>query len=119
MDTFPIIHCADLERSLHFYRDEFGFTLKFRWPDEGPLEFAYLVRDGSGLGLGRPNGDDYGLPVRTGLPATLSSARMSTTWMRSTRSSSSAGSAGWPSRRIGRGENGSRTSRTPTVIRSS
>ena len=71
MDTFPIIHCADLERSLHFYRDEFGFTLKFRWPDDGPLEFAYLVRDGSGLGLGRPNGDDYGLPVRTGLPATF------------------------------------------------
>ena len=71
MDTFAIIHCRDLDRSLRFYRDEFGFVLKFRWPEEGPLEFAYLLRDGSGLGLGRPNGEAYGLPVRTGLPATF------------------------------------------------
>lgn len=71
MDTFPIIHCRDLERSLHFYRDEFGFSLKFRWPEEGAAEFFYLERDGSGLGLGRPNGDDYGLPMKAGLPATF------------------------------------------------
>jgi lactoylglutathione lyase len=71
MDTFPIIHCSDLEQSLGFYRDEFGFTMKFRWPDEGALEFAYLERDGSGLGLGRPNGEDHGLPVSAGLPATF------------------------------------------------
>src|SRR5207249_1668986 len=71
MDTFPILHCRDLDRSLRFYRDEFGFTLKFRWPQDGSLEFAYLERDGSGLGLGRPNGEGYGLPVSTGLPATF------------------------------------------------
>jgi catechol 2,3-dioxygenase-like lactoylglutathione lyase family enzyme len=56
MDTFPIIHCRDLERSLRFYRDELGFTEKFRWPENGPLEFLYVERDDSGLGLARPDG---------------------------------------------------------------
>jgi lactoylglutathione lyase len=71
VETFPIIHCGDLERSLQFYRDGFGFSLKFRWPEEGAAEFFYLERNGSGLGLGRPNGDAYGLPVKVGLPATF------------------------------------------------
>ena len=69
---FPIIHSADLGRSLRFYRDELAFVEKYRFPGDGPPEFLYLEREGAGLGLGRPTSDDHGLAVRVGLPATFS-----------------------------------------------
>ena len=50
-EPFPIIFVADVERSLRFYRDNFGFAPAYRWPEEGALEFAYLTLGASGIGL--------------------------------------------------------------------
>ena len=52
-EPFPILHVADVERSVRFYCEAFGFEVGFRWPDEGPLEFAFLKLGDSGIGVGR------------------------------------------------------------------
>ena len=51
-EPFPILHVADVERSVRFYTEAFGFELGFRWPDEGALEFAFLRLGEAGLGIG-------------------------------------------------------------------
>lgn len=51
-DAFPILAASSLERSLFFYQHLLGFELTYRWPEEGEIEFAYLVLGGSGLGIG-------------------------------------------------------------------
>jgi lactoylglutathione lyase len=58
-EPFPILHVSDVERSVRFYRDCFGFELGFRWPAEGPLEFAFLKLGDTGIGIG---GTDPPLP---------------------------------------------------------
>jgi lactoylglutathione lyase len=51
-EPFPILHVADVERSVRFYMDGFGFELGFRWPpDEGVLEFAFLKLGDTGIGV--------------------------------------------------------------------
>ena len=37
-----IISAKDIQQSLKFYRDVLGFDLAYRWPSEGPLEYAFL-----------------------------------------------------------------------------
>jgi len=37
-----IISAKDIEQSLHFYQSVLGFDLAYRWPREGPLEYAFL-----------------------------------------------------------------------------
>jgi len=37
-----VIGAKDIQRSLKFYRDVLGFDLAYRWPSEGPLEYAFL-----------------------------------------------------------------------------
>jgi len=37
-----IISAKDIKQSLKFYRDVLGFDLAYRWPSEGPLEYAFL-----------------------------------------------------------------------------
>jgi catechol 2,3-dioxygenase-like lactoylglutathione lyase family enzyme len=44
----PELYCTDLERSLRFYRETLGFSLRFARPEE---RFAYLERDGAQLML--------------------------------------------------------------------
>ena len=52
-EPFPMLGVADPDRSVAFYRDLLGFTLTYRSPDSGPLDFAYLTLGGAGLGVGR------------------------------------------------------------------
>jgi catechol 2,3-dioxygenase-like lactoylglutathione lyase family enzyme len=50
-EPFPILHVTDVERSVQFYRDGFGFDIGFRWPDDGPLQFAFLTLGETGIGI--------------------------------------------------------------------
>ena len=50
-EPFPILHVADVERSVRFYVDCFGFEVGFRWPEEGALEFAFLRLGETGIGI--------------------------------------------------------------------
>jgi lactoylglutathione lyase len=64
---FPIVYAQDVERSVDFYRDAFGFEVTFRWPsDEGTLEFAFLELGDSGIGIGSAAPALHGLPVAAG-----------------------------------------------------
>ena len=37
-----IIGAKDVEQSLQFYRNVLRFDLAYRWPSEGPIEYAFL-----------------------------------------------------------------------------
>jgi len=37
-----IISAKNIEQSLQFYRSLLGFDLAYRWPPEGPVEYAFL-----------------------------------------------------------------------------
>lgn len=50
-EPFPILHVQDVDRSARFYCDNFGFEQTFRFPDEGPLEFAFLQLGETGIGV--------------------------------------------------------------------
>ena len=50
---FPIVYARDVERSVRFYRDAFGFEPAFRWPPEGPLEYAFLRLGEQAIGVGQ------------------------------------------------------------------
>ena len=52
-EPFPILHVSDVERSVRFYTESFGFEVAFRFPDEGALEFAFLKLGETGIGIGR------------------------------------------------------------------
>ena len=66
---FPIVYCADVERSVRFYREGFGYELTFRWPSEGgAIEYAFLRLGAHGLGLARAEPGFHGLPVETSGP---------------------------------------------------
>ena len=52
-EPFPILHVADVERSVAVYTEAFGFEVGFRWPEEGPIEFAFLRLGETGIGIGR------------------------------------------------------------------
>jgi catechol 2,3-dioxygenase-like lactoylglutathione lyase family enzyme len=52
-EPFPILHVSDVERSVALYTEAFGFELGFRWPERGPLEFAFLKLGETGIGIGR------------------------------------------------------------------
>jgi len=41
-ETPAIISAKDIEQSLQFYRNLLGFDLAYRWPAEGPVEYAFL-----------------------------------------------------------------------------
>lgn len=49
----PELVCSDIDRSLRFYRDVLGFSLRYARPEE---RFAYLEREGAELMLEQPTG---------------------------------------------------------------
>jgi lactoylglutathione lyase len=64
---FPILYAQDVDRSVRFYCDAFGFELTFRWPsDSAPIEYAFLKLGDSGIGIGRAADSLHGLPVAAG-----------------------------------------------------
>ena len=50
-EAFPIVYAEDVERSIRFYRDLFGFEVVYRWPPEGEPDFAFLRLEPLGIGL--------------------------------------------------------------------
>ena len=68
-EPFPILHVRDVDRSVALYAEAFGFEIGFRWPEAGPLDFAFLKLGETGIGIGRrdappvpdwPEGRDLG-----------------------------------------------------------
>jgi lactoylglutathione lyase len=51
-DAFPIYAAENMAKSLAFYRDLLGFTVTYRWPEEGEPAFVSLDLGASHLGLG-------------------------------------------------------------------
>jgi len=56
-EAFPILSTPDLPRALAFYRDLVGFTVTYRFPQEGEPVYVGLSLDGSELGLGAEEAD--------------------------------------------------------------
>ena len=52
-EPFPILYAADVERSVEFYCEAFGFEQTFRWPEHGPLDYAFLRLGEHAIGIGR------------------------------------------------------------------
>ena len=52
-EPFPIVYAENVERSVAFYCEAFGFEVTFRWPVEGELEYAFLRLGETGIGVGR------------------------------------------------------------------
>lgn len=66
---FPMLSCADLERSMELYGSLLGGRVVYRFPDEGDPVFVTLTfDDASQIGLGRIAAEPaHGIPQR---PAT-------------------------------------------------
>lgn len=47
----PFLRVTDMERSLRFYLDGLGFTMKLRWIDGGKLRWCWLDLGGASLML--------------------------------------------------------------------
>ena len=47
----PFFGITDMEKSLRFYRDGLGFTLKHQWIDEGKLRWCWLTLGGAAIML--------------------------------------------------------------------
>jgi lactoylglutathione lyase len=65
---FPILYSEDLPAALRFYRDLLGFSVTFRFPDEGEPVFVGLELDGRELAIGDVSDPDaaaiHGKPLR-------------------------------------------------------
>ena len=47
----PFLRVTDMERSLRYYLDGLGFTMKLRWIDDGKLRWCWLDLGGASLML--------------------------------------------------------------------
>lgn len=47
----PFLGVTDMERSLRFYLDGLGFTLKNKWEPEGRIRWCWLTRGGASIML--------------------------------------------------------------------
>ena len=51
MTAVPFFWIDHMERSLAFYREGLGFTMKHSWLPDGKLEWCWLTRDGASIML--------------------------------------------------------------------
>ncbi len=51
----PLLNVEDAPRAIAFYRDLLGFEVEIAWPEEGPSEWAMLVRGPMRLMLNAPD----------------------------------------------------------------
>ena len=49
--VLPFLGVTDVERSLNFYLDGLGFTMKHQWLPDGKLRWCWLTRGGASLML--------------------------------------------------------------------
>ncbi|HEX2193710.1 MAG TPA: glyoxalase superfamily protein [Candidatus Limnocylindria bacterium] len=56
-EAFPIIQASDIDRLIAFYTDGLGFEVGYRFPPDGPIDYAFLKLSPLGIGIGRrPDG---------------------------------------------------------------
>jgi len=51
LQVVPFLGVADMDRSVRFYIDNLGFTIKHQWTPEGKLRWCWLTRGGASLML--------------------------------------------------------------------
>ena len=51
LQVVPFLGVTDMERSVHFYVDSLGFTMKHQWTPEGKLRWCWLTRGGASIML--------------------------------------------------------------------
>ena len=51
LQVVPFLGVTDMERSVHFYVDSLGFTMKHQWTPEGKLRWCWLMRGGASIML--------------------------------------------------------------------
>ena len=51
LQTVPFLEVADMARSLAYYRDGRGFSVKHEWAPEGRTRWVWLIRGGAALML--------------------------------------------------------------------
>ena len=51
LQVVPFLGVTDMERSVHFYIDSLGFTMKHQWTPEGKLRWCWLMRGGASIML--------------------------------------------------------------------
>jgi len=51
IQVVPFLGVTDMERSLRFYVDALGFTLKNKWEPEGRIRWCWLTRGGASIML--------------------------------------------------------------------
>jgi lactoylglutathione lyase len=52
-DAFPILQASDVDRLARFYAEAFGFEMGYRFPPEGPIDYAFLKLAPLGIGIAR------------------------------------------------------------------
>ena len=51
LQVVPFLGVADMDRSVRFYIDELGFTMKHQWTPDGKLRWCWLTRGGASIML--------------------------------------------------------------------
>ena len=51
MQVVPFLGVTDMDRSVRFYIDDLGFTMKHQWTPEGKLRWCWLTRGGASIML--------------------------------------------------------------------
>jgi lactoylglutathione lyase len=62
-EPFPILYADDVDAMVRFYCENFDFDVSYRWPDEGPLAFAFLALEPLGIGISGRKEPLHGLPL--------------------------------------------------------
>lgn len=65
----PNLLVADIDRSIAFYRDVLGFTVKQTVPEGAPFVFVWLERNGVPVFLNDPKAVEHDFPDATRRPA--------------------------------------------------
>ena len=56
----PFLGVTDIERSLRFYLDGLGFTIKHKWEPEGRIRWCWITRGGASIMLQEYVKDGHG-----------------------------------------------------------
>jgi lactoylglutathione lyase len=51
LQVVPFLGVADMDRSVRFYIDNLGFTIKHQWTPDGKLRWCWLTRGGASIML--------------------------------------------------------------------
>ena len=50
-EVVPFLHVSDMEKSLRYYIDGLGFTMKNKWVVDGKVRWCWLAKGGAELML--------------------------------------------------------------------